>query len=468
MTQSLPLHIRPERTNTSSSSSATPLGLLILDVPILQADGTHTPRLDSWKDIVCHWTKGELQLNLHTPLKDWLHHYYNGKCWRLNTKHYQHKVVATKFLDEFQGNKDAFLRAYGSAAHLGHMRLLNAIIAAHKRHRGDGEHRHHLANEWAGGPSASPLAFDRDPDIQRRTTTTTVASYGNYEITKWVGPSRRTCQHGQLAEGRDSMTSPGACASLCDRSGQVPTPAGSGRSASPPLRISRAKQKISMLSQSTSWTFCTSELNGDFRCERHVAFTTKPIPPLPPKFATPSGSVLIGRYDFTTQQPPERSVVAASSFVESPRAHHILDWRNYRVRVFRLHPLYPLSVVEYDSSLLSPSPFSPRSPAFSDGEVDTHKLHYQRRASSPPHSESITSSARMQNRTDALACLEGYNCYSPWGGKMRLAPTICVEGMGSMADVKEKGAEEEQSTPKSSCLFVSDKVWPGLDNNQRT
>ncbi|KAI5986968.1 hypothetical protein F5J12DRAFT_787160 [Pisolithus orientalis] len=108
MMQSLTSHIRPERTNSCSSSSATPLGLLILDVPVLWADGTHTPRSDSWKDIVCHWTKG----------------------------------LAPSLLQWFQGNEDAFLRAYGSAAHLGHTRLLNAIIAAHKWHRGDGEHCH--------------------------------------------------------------------------------------------------------------------------------------------------------------------------------------------------------------------------------------------------------------------------------------------------------------------------------------
>ncbi|KAI5990056.1 hypothetical protein F5J12DRAFT_929918 [Pisolithus orientalis] len=66
-------------------------------------------------------------------------------------------------------------------------------------------------------------------DCDRKQMTTTVASYGNYEIAKWVGPSRRTCRRGQRAEGGDSMTSPGLCASLTDRSGQVPTPVGWGR-----------------------------------------------------------------------------------------------------------------------------------------------------------------------------------------------------------------------------------------------
>ncbi|KIO13539.1 hypothetical protein M404DRAFT_122553 [Pisolithus tinctorius Marx 270] len=152
-TQFLPSRIGPERTNNRSTSSAAPLGLLIPDVPVLRADGTRTPRSDSWKDIVCHWTKGEPWLNLHTPLKDWPHHYYNGECRRLNTKHYQRKVMATEFLNEFQGNEDAFLRAYGSAACLGHTRLLNTILAARRRYRGDGERRRHLANEVHGGPS---------------------------------------------------------------------------------------------------------------------------------------------------------------------------------------------------------------------------------------------------------------------------------------------------------------------------
>ncbi|KAI6139119.1 hypothetical protein BKA82DRAFT_998928, partial [Pisolithus tinctorius] len=40
-----------------------------------------------------------------------------------------------------------------------------------------------------------------------------------------------------------------------------------------------------MLSRSTSWTFCTSELNSDSRRERHIAFTPKCVPPLPPKLA---------------------------------------------------------------------------------------------------------------------------------------------------------------------------------------
>ncbi|KAI6149238.1 hypothetical protein BKA82DRAFT_4127129, partial [Pisolithus tinctorius] len=70
-------------------------------------------------------------------------------------------------------------------------------------------------------------------------------------------------------------------------------------------------------------------------------------------------------------------------------------------------PRIPLGVVGDDSSLLSRPPFSPRSRAFSDGEADTHKLSYQRRACSPPRSESTTSSTRMRSKMDVLAFLEG-------------------------------------------------------------
>ncbi|KAI6011885.1 hypothetical protein BKA83DRAFT_4131345 [Pisolithus microcarpus] len=61
-----------------STHVSDPRGLLIPNVPVLHADGTWTPKSGSWRDIVHHWTEGEPQLGLHTPLKDWPHHYYNG------------------------------------------------------------------------------------------------------------------------------------------------------------------------------------------------------------------------------------------------------------------------------------------------------------------------------------------------------------------------------------------------------
>ncbi|KAI5985968.1 hypothetical protein EDD15DRAFT_2200347 [Pisolithus albus] len=127
--------------------SNLPLGLLIPNVPVLHADGARTPKSDSWRDIVRHWTEGEPRLGLHTPLKDWPHHYYNGRYGRaFNMKHYQQRVVATEFLDEFQGDEVAFLKAYGGAAREGHTKLLKAILAACRQHHRDGERCSHFAS----------------------------------------------------------------------------------------------------------------------------------------------------------------------------------------------------------------------------------------------------------------------------------------------------------------------------------
>ncbi|KAI6111260.1 hypothetical protein F5141DRAFT_1274775 [Pisolithus sp. B1] len=160
---SSPSHVGPQRTTgtrthththayaytrTRIHTSNLPPGLLIPNVPVLRADGTCTPKSDSWRDIVRHWTEGEPRLGLHVPLKDWPHHYYNGPYGRqFNTKHYQRSVVATEFLDEFQGDEDAFLKAYGGAAREGHTKLLKAILGARKQHRRNGERCSRLANE---------------------------------------------------------------------------------------------------------------------------------------------------------------------------------------------------------------------------------------------------------------------------------------------------------------------------------
>ncbi|KAI6019428.1 hypothetical protein BKA83DRAFT_4495450 [Pisolithus microcarpus] len=133
-----------------------PRGLLIPNVPVLHADGTRTPKSDSWKDIVRHWTEGEPRLGLVLPLKDWPHHYHNGPLGRqFNTKYYQRSVIASEFLDEFQGDEEAFLKAYGSAASQGHTKLLKAVLDAHKRHPGDGERHSHLTNEQQSSSSES-------------------------------------------------------------------------------------------------------------------------------------------------------------------------------------------------------------------------------------------------------------------------------------------------------------------------
>ncbi|KIK26037.1 hypothetical protein PISMIDRAFT_676582 [Pisolithus microcarpus 441] len=49
----------------------------------------------------------------------------------------------------------------------------------------------------------------------------------------------------------------------------------------------------------------------------------------------------------------------------------------------------------------------------------------------------------------------------------RLAPTICVEDMGSMGDVEDEGGQEGQCTPNSH-LFVSDPVQPRPNDDRHT
>ncbi|KAI6126049.1 hypothetical protein EDD16DRAFT_1554789 [Pisolithus croceorrhizus] len=161
---------------------------------------------------------------------------------------------------------------------------------------------------------------------------------------------------------------------------------------------------------------------------------------------------------------------------------------------------------EHDSSLLSPT-FSPRSPAFSGGRLDAYALYHQRRVSSPARSESIASSTKMRSRVDALACLEGKgrseprrhvhgegrrksNFMSmsdgedgegedesrpqdtvvarPKGEEMRLAPTICVEDAGLMADVEDEGDEEDQCVPNPSHLFAGNQARSRLNDSRRT
>ncbi|KAL4082109.1 hypothetical protein V8B97DRAFT_2020578 [Scleroderma yunnanense] len=105
-----PSLIGPQRT---VYSSIPPKGMLIPNVPVIHKDNMQTPRTESWKDIIHHWTKGE----------------------------------------EFHENKKDFLKAYGSTAHLGHMSLLKAILAAHKEYPRNGECCHHLINETQGDSS---------------------------------------------------------------------------------------------------------------------------------------------------------------------------------------------------------------------------------------------------------------------------------------------------------------------------
>ncbi|KAI6124573.1 hypothetical protein EDD16DRAFT_1562560 [Pisolithus croceorrhizus] len=306
------------------------------------------------------------------------------------------------------------------------------------------------------------------------------------------------------------------------------------------------RRKNSVLSRSTSWTFCTSEVNSDLQHEKHIAFTPKRVLP-PSKLAVPSVSRQPSRESLrnipspkpapstSLPEPPVASLSAgvtvqpnnlSSAKSQSPPSLHPPPLpmqggtrttppspphpRPVQPKRWDLHshlslapstPSYTSSfdmfvstprlpqcshrlashsvpLVEHDSSLLSPPPFSPCSPAFSGGGLDSHKFHHRYRASSPARSESITSSARIRSRMDALACLEGRGRSSSRkhgrgkssfismsdgedgegdgeekrpnimvcreGGETRLAPTICVEDVGSLGDVEDEGGEEEQ------------------------
>ncbi|KAI6010725.1 hypothetical protein F5J12DRAFT_718872 [Pisolithus orientalis] len=159
------------------------------------------------------------------------------------------------------------------------------------------------------------------------------------------------------------------------------------------------KRKTSMLSRSTSWTFCTSELNSDFillltylhsRRERHIAFTPKRVPPLPPKLAVPVVSRRPSRESL--RNIPSPKPVPLTSLPEPPAVSSSAGTT-----------LLPNNPPSAESQPPSPLPLqkgartAPPSPSHSG----------LRRASSPARSESITSSARMRSRMDALACLEG-------------------------------------------------------------
>ncbi|KAL4065100.1 hypothetical protein J3A83DRAFT_4375591 [Scleroderma citrinum] len=146
-----PSLIGPQRT---AYSSIPPKGMLIPNVPVIHKDNMQTPRTESWKDIIHHWTEGEEWLSLTVLLKDWPHSRYNGPHGqKFNLKYYQQKVVAMEYLDEFHENEKDFLKAYGSTTHLGHTSLLKAILAACKEYPGNGECHCHLINETQGDSS---------------------------------------------------------------------------------------------------------------------------------------------------------------------------------------------------------------------------------------------------------------------------------------------------------------------------
>ncbi|KAI6010810.1 hypothetical protein F5J12DRAFT_781793 [Pisolithus orientalis] len=114
---SLPSCIRPQRIKTHMSTSL--LGVVILDMPVLHPNGTQTPKSDSRRDIVHHWTE--------------------------------------EFLNEFHGDDETSLKIYGSAVSQGHMKLLKVILAACKWYCGAGDRCHRLTSEEVCNDSSSVL-----------------------------------------------------------------------------------------------------------------------------------------------------------------------------------------------------------------------------------------------------------------------------------------------------------------------
>ena len=89
----------PSLVGARRTSAGPPMGLAIPHLPMKRENGEMTPRSETWRDIVRHWMVWEPRLQLFVPLKDWPHHYYNGRHRRhFNTLYYQRSLIAKEFL----------------------------------------------------------------------------------------------------------------------------------------------------------------------------------------------------------------------------------------------------------------------------------------------------------------------------------------------------------------------------------
>ncbi|KAG6331848.1 hypothetical protein ID866_7240 [Astraeus odoratus] len=295
------------------------------------------------------------------------------------------------------------------------------------------------------------------------------------------------------------------------------------------------RRKPSAASRSTSWTFCTSERSPDC-LSGHMLFTPARVPPVPSLPAHPPipPPALVLPHAASSRRPSRESLrnlpspkPAPSTTLPDPPAA-VAPSRSPSTRsaslavspaplASRSRPVSPaqpgsqgqkqpqprLSLLtsnatshsttkskskslhrrnhvisrsapecELDASLLSPPPFSPRSPrfptsptAFSPNAESTRSGtgHMRTRSMSfAARSESITSSAKKRSRMDALACLEGRvkrgrrisRRTGPRGrnfmsmsddedvdadAEMPPTPRICVEDVGSLGDVEDEG-----------------------------
>jgi hypothetical protein len=75
--------------------------LVIPDIPVTRADGTRSPRHESWRIVVQHWLTGDSDHGLHTPLKDGPKAWLTGRNKRFVMKHHDRMVIATEFLSQY-------------------------------------------------------------------------------------------------------------------------------------------------------------------------------------------------------------------------------------------------------------------------------------------------------------------------------------------------------------------------------
>lgn len=97
-----PLLTLPSAINKTAKLPLKPVptvGLVIPDLPIQYADGTRSAKEDSWRIIVDHWLKGDLERGLTTPLKDWPPEWTRGNNRIFSVKFGQRKDIAFEFLN---------------------------------------------------------------------------------------------------------------------------------------------------------------------------------------------------------------------------------------------------------------------------------------------------------------------------------------------------------------------------------
>ena len=93
--------LRPALSNVSigSSTRLPTQGLVIPNIPIRLADGSHSHKRESWRIIVDHWQRGDPAHGLHTPLRDWPREWLQGANKIFAQKHFDRRIIATEFLE---------------------------------------------------------------------------------------------------------------------------------------------------------------------------------------------------------------------------------------------------------------------------------------------------------------------------------------------------------------------------------